>query len=129
MAMDPSEKDRLLRKMATQMSIFLGGAQTVTCVSSHYYEKEQGCELCLRTHTLDLFVIKNRAGKKMRLASSCLREMVRFQVTDVEDFPKWLAKISDLKNDVDRRKAAAEVERQEERQRLGKKVIVRKRSS
>ncbi|MCX6103857.1 MAG: hypothetical protein NT000_11465 [Proteobacteria bacterium] len=129
MAMDPSEKDRLLRKMATQMSIFLGGAQTVTCVSSHYYEKEQGCELCLRTHTLDLFVIKNRAGKKMSLASSCLREMVRFQVTDVEDFPKWLAKISDLKNDVDRRKAAAEVERQEERQRLGKKVIVRKRSS
>ena len=65
----------------------------------------------------------------MSLASSCLREMVRFQVTDVEDFPKWLAKISDLKNDVDRRKAAAEVERQEERQRLGKKVIVRKRSS
>ena len=127
--MDPSEKDRLLRKMATQMSIFLGGAQTVTCVSSHYYEKEQGCELCLRTHTLDLFVIKNRAGKKMSLASSCLREMVRFQVTDVEDFPKWLAKISDLKNDVESRHRAEQCEGRSGGRKTGRKTTIRKKGN
>lgn len=127
MAMDPLEKDRLRKKMATQMAIFLGGAQTVSCVSSHYYGELQFCELCGQTHTEDIFVVKNRAGKKMRVASSCLREMVRFQVTDVEDFTKWLAKLSELKVDFERRKAEAEVQRQEERKRLEKKVIVRKR--
>jgi hypothetical protein len=55
--------------------------------------------------------------------------MVRFQVTDVEDFTKWLSKLSDLKVDFERRKAEAEAQRQEERKRLEKKVIVRKRST
>lgn len=129
MAMDPLEKDRLRKKMATQMGIFLGGATTVSCVSSHYYGESQFCELCGRTHTEDIFVVKNRAGKKMRVASTCLREMVRFQVADVEDFTKWLAKLSELKVDFDRRKTEAEAQRLEERKRLEKKVIVRKRSS
>ncbi len=129
MAMDPLEKDRLRKKMATQMGIFLGGAQTVSCVSSHFYGEPQLCELCGHIHTDDIFVIKNRAGKKMRVSSTCLREMVRFQVTDVEDFSKWLAKLSDLKVDFERRKAEAEAQRMEERKRLEKKVIVRKRSN
>jgi len=129
MAMDPLEKDRLRRRMATQMGIFLGGAQTVSCVSSHFYGEPQLCELCGQTHTEDIFVIKNRAGKKMRVSSACLREMVRFQVADVEDFAKWLTKLSDLKVDFERRKAEAEALREEERKRLEKKVIVRKRPS
>lgn len=127
MALDPLEKDRLRRKMATQMGIFLGGAQSVSCVSSHYYGEPQLCELCGQKHSDDIFVIKNRAGKKMRVSSQCLREMVRFQVTDVEDFTKWLAKLSELKVDFERRKAEAEALRAEERKRLEKKVIVRKR--
>ena len=129
MALDPLEKDRLRRKMATQMGIFLGGAQSVSCVSSHYYGEPQLCELCGQTHSDDIFVIKNRAGKKMRVSSQCLREMVRFQVTDVEDFTRWLAKLSELKVDFERRKAEAEAIRAEERKRLEKKVIVRKRPS
>jgi hypothetical protein len=129
MAMDPLEKDRLRQKMATQMGIFLGGAKVVSCVSSHYYGEPQFCELCGQTHTEDIFVIKNRSGKKMRVGSGCLREMVRFQVTDVEDFTKWLSKLSELKVDFERRKAEAEEQRQEERKRLEKKVIVRKRPS
>ncbi|NBX67879.1 MAG: hypothetical protein EBR01_02815 [Proteobacteria bacterium] len=103
MPMDPLEKDRLRKKMATQMGIFLGGAQTVSCVSSHYFGDAQFCELCGQTHSDDIFVVKNRAGKK--------------------------TKLSELKVDFERRKAEAEVQRQEERKRLEKKVIVRKRPS
>lgn len=110
------------------MAIFLGGADSVSCVSSHYFGEAQFCELCGQTHTEDIFVIKNRANKKMRVASQCLREMVRFQVADVEDFTKWLSKLSELKADFEKRKLEAVVAREEERKRLEKKVIIRKKT-
>lgn len=53
--------------------------------------------------------------------------MVRFQVTDVEDLPRWLDKLKDLKIEFDKRKQEQERLREEERRRLEKKVIVRKR--
>lgn len=113
--------------MATQMGIFLGGAKTVSCVSSHYYDELHGCELCGSTHTPDILVIKNRANKSMRVASSCLLEMVRFKVTDVEDLPRWIQKLSELKVELEKRKLVQAAEREEERKRLEKRVIVRKR--
>ena len=125
--MDPLERDRLRRRMATQMGIFLGGASSVSCVSGHYYDEMHGCELCGDTHTVEILVIKNRAGKKMRVALSCLKEMIRFKVMDVEDLPRWLEKLSELKVELEKRKVEAEALRQEERKKLEKKVIVRKR--
>ncbi len=113
--------------MALRMGIFVGTSPKVTCVSGHYYEEPQGCDLCQAVHAQEALVIKNRAGKKMRVAASCLREMVRFKVTDVEDLPQWLAKMGDLEKEVARRKTEQEKLRQEERQRLEKKVIVRRR--
>lgn len=127
MALDPLEKEQLRRKMATKMGSFLEGAKIVSCVSGHTYEEAHYCELCQMTHTDEILVIKNRSGKKMHVASACLREMVRFQVTDVEDLPRWLQKLSELRTDMERRKLEREVARAEERKRLEKKVIVRKR--
>ena len=71
--------------------------------------------------------MKNRAGKKLSVAVPCLKEMIRFQVTDVEDFPRWLEKLKELKAEHERRKLENEQLRQEERKRLEKKLIVRKR--
>jgi hypothetical protein len=73
-------------------------------------------------------VIKNRGGKKMLVASACLKEMVRFQVTDVEELSKWLEKLKVLHSEMEIRKVEAAKAREEERRRLEKKVIVRKRS-
>ena len=127
MALDPLEKDQLRRKMAMRMGVFLESGTTVSCVSGHVYEEQHFCELCQSTHATHLLVIKNRAGKKMLVASSCLKEMVRFKVTDVEDLPRWLEKLNALEKEHVRRKAEQEQQRQEERKRLEKKVIVRKR--
>jgi hypothetical protein len=128
MALDPLEKERLRRKMAARMQVFLEGTPLVTCVSGHCYEEPHACELCGDTHALDLFVIKNRGGKKMLVASACLKEMVRFQVTDVEELSKWLEKLKVLHSEMEIRKVEAAKAREEERRRLEKKVIVRKRS-
>ena len=129
MAMDPLEKERLRRKMALRMGAFLENSKTVVCVSGHYNEQEQNCELCQSTHARELLVIKNRAGKKMHVAVECLKEMVRFQVADVDELPRWLEKIGELEKESIRRKAEMELQRNEERKRLEKKVIVRKRDS
>lgn len=128
MALDPLEKERLRRKMAARMQVFVEGTPLVTCVSGHCYDEPHACELCGETHTLDIFVIKNRAGKKMLVGSSCLKEMVRFQVTEVEDLPKWLEKLKTLHSEMEVRKQEELKRREEERRRLEKKVIVRKRS-
>ena len=127
MALDPLEKEQLRRKMAQKMGIFLEGAKAVSCVSGHTYEQPHDCELCLTTHTDEILVIKNRSGKKMNVATSCLREMIRFQVTDVEELPRWLQKLSELRADMEKRKVERDIARAEERKRLEKKVIVRKR--
>lgn len=126
--MDPLEKEQLRNKMALRMGSFAEGATTVMCVSGHYYLEPQFCELCQSTHTNDIMVIKNRVGKKLKTSSTCLREMVRFRVTDVEDFPKWLGKLSELRAEAERRDEAEKLKREEERKKLEKKVIVRKRT-
>jgi hypothetical protein len=128
MALDALEKDQLRRKMATRMGSFLEGGKSVSCVSGHFYDELHDCELCQTQHANDILVIKNRSGKKMRVASSCLREMVRFQVSEVEDLPKWLTKLGELKGELEKRKEQQLLAREEERRRLEKKVIVRKRS-
>ncbi|NBT59398.1 hypothetical protein EBT16_11505 [bacterium] len=128
MALDPLEKDRLRRKMAARMQVFLEGTPMVTCVSGHCYEEPHACDLCGDTHAMDLFVIKNRSGKKMLVASGCLKEMVRFQVTDVEELSKWLEKLKVLNSEMEVRKAEAAKTREEERRRLEKKVIIRKKN-
>jgi hypothetical protein len=127
MALDPLEREHLRRKMATRMGIFLESGKTVSCVSGHVYFEPHACDLCQAVHALDILVIKNRSGKKMSVASPCLREMVRFQVADVEDLPRWLTKLSELKGEAERRKKEEAAQRIEERKRLEKKVIVRKR--
>lgn len=128
MALDPLEKERLRRKMAARMQVFLEGTPMVTCVSGHCYEEPHACDLCGDTHAMDLFVIKNRSGKKMLVASGCLKEMVRFQVTDVEELSKWLEKLKILNSEMEVRKEEAAKAREEERRRLEKKVIVRKKN-
>jgi len=127
--MDPLEREQLRKKMALRMGIFLESGNTVSCVSSHYYEEPHFCELCQSSHADEILVIKNRSAKKLRVASRCLMEMVRFRVTEVEDLPRWLGKLSELRLESERRKKEQEQARQEERKRLEKKVIVRKRAS
>lgn len=127
--MDALEKEHLRRKMAMRMGVFLESGNVVSCVSSHYYGEPHLCELCGQVHTEDIFVIKNRSNKKMRVSSQCLKEMIRFKVTDVEDISKWLTKLSELKTEFEKRKVEALKAREEERKRLEKKVIVRKRQS
>lgn len=129
MALDPLEREQLRRKMALRMGAFLESSHTVSCVSGHYYEEPHQCELCQTLHANQLLVIKNRAGKKMLVAVSCLKEMVRFQVADVEDLARWLEKIKSLEKEHMVRKEELAVQRLEERKRLEKKVIVRKRQS
>lgn len=113
--------------MALRMQVILESGKSVACVSGHYNEEPGSCELCHAQHAVELLVIRNRAGKKFHVAPACLKEMVRFQVTDVEDLPRWLDKLRDLKTEFDRRKQEQERLREEERRRLEKKVIVRKR--
>lgn len=127
--MDPLERDRLRRKMALKMGVFLENGKSVSCVSGHYNPEPQFCELCQMTDTHELLVIKNRAGKKMHVGVNCLKEMIRFQVTEVEELPRWLDKIGELQKDHERRSAELEQQRNEERKRLEKKFIVRKRDS
>ena len=110
------------------MGVFLESSKSVSCVSGHYYDEPHLCELCLSPHATELLVIKNRAGKKMLVAVSCLKEMVRFQVTDVEDLARWLEKIKALEKEAFARKEEQAAQRLEERKRLEKKVIVRKRT-
>lgn len=127
MALDPLEREQLRRKMADRMGFFLEKGTQVSCVSGHYYEEPHTCELCQAIHASEILVIKNRSGRKMHVAVSCLREMVRFKVAEVEDLPRWLAKLSELEKEFHRRKLVAQQEREEERKRLEKKVIIRKR--
>ena len=129
MALDPLEKERLRRKMALKMGSFLEGGTSVSCVSGHYYGEPHLCELCQMTHADEILVVKNRSGKKLSVGLPCLKEMIRFHVTDVEDLPRWLEKLKELRVEHERRKVENEQLRQEERKRLEKKLIVRKRSA
>lgn len=101
----------------------------MSCVSGHVYDEPRPCELCATTHADEILVIKNRSNRKMHVAVPCLREMVRFQVTDVEELPRWLEKMKELWAEHERRKAERAAQREEERKRLEKKVIVRKRAA
>jgi hypothetical protein len=127
MALDPLEKERLRKRMALKMGSFLESGKSVSCVSGHYYDEPHLCELCGAVHADEILVVKNRAGRKMSIATPCLREMVRFQVTDVDDLPRWLEKLKELRVEAERRKLEREEQRQEERKRLEKRLIVRKR--
>jgi len=127
MAMDPLEKDRLRRRMAERMGVFLEGVKNVTCISAHFYDTPHYCDLCQTAHGEDVLVIRNRSGKKWIVAFPCLKEMVRFQVTDVEDLTKWLEKLRVLRVETEKRKAEILRAQEEERKKLEKKVIVRKR--
>jgi len=129
MALDALEKEQLRKKMAWKMGSFLKGGTSVSCVSGHVYEEPKFCDLCQSVHTEDILVVKNRAGKKMSVASNCLKEMVRFKVTDAEDLPRWLDKLRDLRNELEIRKVEKAREREEERKKLEKKFIVRKRNT
>lgn len=125
--MDPLEKDQLRRKMATRMQTILEGGKSVVCVSAHYHGEPVFCDLCQAVHAHELIVIRNRANKNFHVAESCLREMVRFQVADAEDLLKWIAKMKDLRAEYERRRQEDLRAREEERKRLEKKVIVRRR--
>jgi hypothetical protein len=126
--MDPLERERLRRKMALRMGMFLESSSSVSCISGHFYDEPHYCELCESVHSDELLVIKNRSGKKLRVALPCLREMVRFRVTEVDELPRWIDKLGELRSEAQRRKEAQELARQDERRRLEKKVIVRKRA-
>lgn len=124
--MDPLEKERLRKKMALRMGVFMSSAPTVSCVSAHWYDEPHGCELCEQVHAQELLVLRNRAGKHLRTDAKCLAEMVRFKVVDVEDLPRWLSKFSELRAESTRRREEEARQRQEERKRLERKVIVRR---
>lgn len=127
MALDPMEKDQLLRRMAVRMQTFLEAGNTVACVSAHYNEVPVDCELCQERHANELMVIRNRSGKNLHVALSCLREMLRYQVTDVTDLGKWVEKLKELRVEFDRRKQEAQAKEAQERRSREKKFIVRKR--
>ncbi len=127
MAMDPLERELLRRKMAAKFNAFLEGGSHVSCVSGHFYEEPHFCDLCQVTHADTVVVIKNRSGRKMVVGTNCLKEMVRFQVAEVEEFQKWLQKIDALKAEAEKRKEEIDRAREEERKKLEKKVIIRKR--
>lgn len=126
MAMDPLEKERLRKRMALRMGVFMSSAPSVSCVSAHWYDEPHGCELCDETHAQELLVLRNRAGKHLRVDVKCLAEMVRFKVVDVEDLPRWHAKLGELRAESVRRKEEEARQREEERKRLERKVIVRR---
>lgn len=128
MALDPLEKEQLRKKMAVRMGVFLEGATAVTCISAHTYWEPHACELCQSIHAEEILVVKNRSNKTMRVALSCLKEMIRFKVTDVEELSPWLEKLKVLRVDMEKRKVENALAREEERKKLEKKVIVRKRN-
>ncbi|MCB0403155.1 MAG: hypothetical protein KDD51_00115 [Bdellovibrionales bacterium] len=126
MAMDALEKERLRRKMALKMEAFQGSQGTVVCVSGHWVDEEHGCELCERVHGHEILILKNRKGRKLKADAKCVAEMVKFRVTDVEDLEKWLAKMGELRAEAQRRREDEKAEREAERKRLERKVIVRR---
>ena len=128
MSLDSLEKELLRRKMAVKMGSFLESGNSVSCVSGHFYDDLKLCELCQSVHAEGILVIKNRSGKKLHVAVPCLKEMIRFKVTDVEELPRWHEKMKELRIDGERRKLERHEAQEIERKRLEKKVIVRKRS-
>lgn len=114
--------------MAQRMAIFQESAPSVECVSAHFYLEPTFCELCQATHATELIVVKNRKNKSLRVALPCLKEMIRFKVTDVLDISKWIEKLRDLRLDAEKRKTDEVAERNEQRKLLEKKVIVRRRA-
>ena len=130
MALDPLEKERLRQSMALRMGSFLEGAPAATCVSGHYYEEDRSCELCLRVHARDVLVLKNRSGRKsMALAAECALEMMRYQVADIDDLPRWMDKLKELRADSENRRAETEAVREEQRKVSGKRVILRRKAT
>lgn len=129
MALDPLEKEALRKKMALRMQSFLESSPTASCVSGHVYFEPHPCELCQTTHADEILVIKNRSGKKLRAALPCLKEMIRFRVVEVEDLEKWLPKLKELWTEAEKRREEEKHVRDEERKRLEKKVIIRKKTS
>jgi hypothetical protein len=128
MALDALEKDRLRRTMATRMGVFLEGSTQASCVSGHHCDEVAFCELCQNKHAEELLVIKNRGGRKMmKVAEPCLREMVRFKVVEVDDLARWLEKLKGLRAEAAVRRAEQAKLHEEERKRLEKRVIVRRR--
>lgn len=127
--MDALEKELLRKKMAVKMGVFLEGAASVTCVSCHIYSSQEPhyCDLCQSSHAEELFVIKNRSGKKMHVAVPCFKEMVKFRVLDLEDLTKWVQKLDELRDESFKRQEEAKKVREEQKKLLEKKVIVRKR--
>jgi hypothetical protein len=128
MALDPLEKEQLRKKMALRMVSFLESASTISCVSGHFYFEPHLCDLCQETHANEILVVKNRSGKKLMVAAPCLREMVRFRVVEVDDLPRWLLKLTELKSEAEKRRKEQDDQRREERKKLEKKVILRKRT-
>lgn len=126
--MDPLEREQWRNRIALRMGSYLEGSTVATCVSAHYYEDPKMCELCQAEHGQEVYVIKNRSGKKLSVDLVCLKEMVRFRVVDVEELERWLPKMGELKLESEKRRIEVERQRQEERGRLEKKVIVRKRT-
>lgn len=126
--MDPMEKEKLRRKLADRMGAFAEVGHAA-CVSAHYYLEPHSCELCGEQHTNEFFVLKNRAAKKLLIGGPCLREMVRFRVVEVEELERWLEKIPGLRVEAEKRRDEQAKAREEERRRLEKKFIVRKKST
>ncbi len=106
------------------MGIFLESGSTVSCVSAHVYLEPHACDLCQTVHADEILVIKNRSGKKLSVATPCLKEMIRFQVVDADDLPRWLTKISELRSEAEKRKEEEKKTREEERERLGKSALL-----
>jgi len=125
--MDVLEREKLRQKMAMKMGIFLQNQSTAECVSGHWYAEEQSCELCLDTHAHEILVIKNRSGRTIKVGISCLKEMIRFQVIEVQDLARWLRKLPELRSEEEKRQKELALFRIQERKRLEKRVIVRKK--
>lgn len=128
MSLDTLEKEQLRKKMAMRMQVFGEAVGAVSCVSGHVYFEPHPCELCQTDHADEILVVKNRSGKSMRAAVPCVKEMVRFRVVEVEGLEKWLLKLKTLWTEAEKRVADELAVRDEERRRLEKKVIVRKKS-
>jgi hypothetical protein len=127
--MDPLEREKWRHKLAVRMGVIQEGGPSVTCVSAHYYDAFAFCDLCQQKNTVELLVVRNRAGKNFGVAPTCLLEMVRFQVVDALDLGKWTLKLKTLRQDHEERKAEFEKIQREERQKREKKVIVRKKDA
>lgn len=129
MGLDPLEKEQLRKRMAQRIQMFAEGDSKVTCVSAHYYDEPAFCELSQERKDPELLVVKNRKGKTMRVSLSSIKEMLRYQVVDVEELERWVEKLKVLKVEAGKRKEAEQAAREEERKKLEKKVIVRKAKS